>query len=312
MIPVKTDKLNRMPIKKQRSTSFFFPTTSPGIKKMNHIITISQENIDQSTPGSHSDNPILRALGDAFPDSIFLINELIISENNTRTKSLEFYHVPKELLPFNIAFDSGQEIEPMTFVLETIIEQPDTKKNNASAKIVPPGEITVDQTEKETKHNAWTVIDTEYKIMADKVDKVSAIIANTINRYPNQELNMLFGNVRQLQLAEEEECKTIACISGFYALGKMTRPVFKSDEKKGTKTLFNNEGQRISFKDSAKALAKDAGFRDDTHMITWAAAHPSIWGNTHGISLFPESPRLRPNPPGQHDRPTRHQILCKK
>ena len=253
---------------------------------MNHIITISQKNIDQSTPGSHSDNPILRALGGAFPDSIFQINELIISENNTRTKSLEFYHVPKELLPFNIAFDSGQKMEPMTFVLETVIKQPDTKKDNANTKIVPREEIKVDQTEKKTKDNAWTVIEAEYKIMADNLDKVTATIANTINRYPNQELNMLFRNVLQLESAEKEECRTIACISGFYALGKITRPVFRSDKKKGTRTLFNNEGREISFKDSAKALAKDAGFRDDTHMITWAAAHPSIWGNTCGVSLF--------------------------
>ena len=100
---------------------------------MKHKIPITQEHIDDSTPGSHSDNPILKALGDVFPDSIFVVNSLAISENNTRTNELNFYHVPDALTPFNVDFNAGKEVMPITFSLEEItpehIAENDTRVN---------------------------------------------------------------------------------------------------------------------------------------------------------------------------------------
>ena len=87
---------------------------------MKHEITITQSHIDNSIRGSHDNHPALKALKVKFPNSFFHINDLIISENNTLTNKLTFYHVPKTLPAFNNNFITGNKVKPIAFTLEPI------------------------------------------------------------------------------------------------------------------------------------------------------------------------------------------------
>ena len=132
----------------------------------------------------------------------------------------------------------------------------------------------------------YTFTQEEYNNMADKMDKAADILNSTIKRYPNQFLAMLSTTISQPRSADDETCKTTACIGGFYYLGQCTEPVFTKHPIDHLPILYNDNGKQVCYSQGAEMLAKDTGFTNEMHIRIWAKNNAAIWGNNNGDSLF--------------------------
>ena len=95
---------------------------------------------------------------------------------------------------------------------------------------------------------------------------------------------------------KEQGCGTIACHAGFYefefCLRNTSRIIFPDFTKKDVDFPFlrrtndeNNEAA-VLWHEGAKRLARDLEFTSKKELESWAEAHPTLWGNRNGESMF--------------------------
>jgi hypothetical protein len=103
-----------------------------------------------------------------------------------------------------------------------------------------------------TKKQWNTVIDNLYKILPLTFE---AGIGH---------LNMSEGSVN-----DEHTCGTVHCLGGWYAIA-----------------VFDTDRRKVTFREGANKMAEALGFNRYTDLDRWAALHPHIWGNGHGLHMF--------------------------
>lgn len=80
-----------------------------------------------------------------------------------------------------------------------------------------------------------------------------------------------------------EECGTVACHAGFYALAKKRN---KSGYNWSEGYFIGRLGYRVEYTEGADLLAEDLGMRHAEHLRTWAHKNPKVWGNEYGLNMF--------------------------
>ena len=134
------------------------------------------------------------------------------------------------------------------------------------------------------QHIAFT--EKENRIMAEKMDKAADVLHNASKRYPDHRIAMQSFLISQRKVQDPEQCETVACMAGFYYLGKTTNPVFIKDKVQNTSYLSGDFSHYAGYEEGMTMFARDLGFNDKTELYTWAEEHPAIWGNRYGGNLF--------------------------
>ena len=131
-----------------------------------------------------------------------------------------------------------------------------------------------------------TFSEKEYRLLACKLDKATEILNTAAQRYPDHHVAMYSQTISQIPEQEGVGCETVACIAGFYYLGKVTNPKFSRYEKNKENFLITVNGDAANFIEGAEMFARDLGFKEAEDICQWAEQNPTIWGNNNGLGLF--------------------------
>lgn len=104
-----------------------------------------------------------------------------------------------------------------------------------------------------TKKQWQTVIDNFYKILPLTLEQ------------GNGHLDMSEPDVNYIK----EQCGTIHCVGGWYAIATLD---------------FENDF--LDFTNGARSMAIDLGFGNKNYLEIWSNDNPKIWGNCFGGSMF--------------------------
>ena len=131
-----------------------------------------------------------------------------------------------------------------------------------------------------------TFTEKEYRIMANKMDKVCEVLNDASHRYPDHDIAMHCFSITQTKKDNKNNCKTVACMAGFYYLGKLANPKFTKSKYYWDNYLVGENGNDIDFEEGATMCARDLGFTDGSELCHWAEQNPAIWGNKRGAGIF--------------------------
>ena len=84
---------------------------------------------------------------------------------------------------------------------------------------------------------------------------------------------------------EQNDCGTIACHAGHYALAKLrNRADCQFDSESGG---FRRGGENVSHIHGSQMISYDLGFLGyRTELLRWASENPELWGNRYGRYMF--------------------------
>ena len=131
-----------------------------------------------------------------------------------------------------------------------------------------------------------TFSEEEHRTLAHKLDKATKMLNSTARRYPDHHVAMYCHSVSQRPEQDGSTCTTIACMAGFYYLGKLTKPEFAKDENSNYSFLVTDDDKDVDFVEGAEMFADDLGFEKAVDLCHWAKQNPTIWGNNAGHGLF--------------------------